>query len=175
MTEIEVKILEIDRDSVLARLQELGAKKSFDGEMLALFYDKNDENIAKKGDVLRLRKEGETTVLTYKKFVSQDGAKIMEEYETSVGDVSQMRKILALLNFEEKKKTRKFRTQYDLGDTHIVIDDYQDELARIPEFIEIEAPSLERMEEVVALLGFSTDQCLSWNTYHLMKHYKILA
>jgi len=174
VTEIEVKILEVDRPAVLARLKELGAQKSFDGEMLALFYDTKDENIDKKGDVLRLRKEGAETILTYKKFVSEEGAKIMEEYETSIGDVSQLRAILALLNFEEKKKTRKFRTQYDLGDTHIVIDNYQDELAVIPEFIEIEAPNLARMEEVVSLLGFKTEQCLSWNTYHLMKHYKIL-
>lgn len=174
LQEIEVKILEIDPDSIVKRLMELGAKKSFDGEMLALFFDKENDDIQKTGDVLRLRKEGDVTVLTYKKFVSQDGAKIMEEYETRVGDVDQMRTILDLLDFKVKKKTRKFRTQYELGDTHIVIDDYQDELAAIPVFIEVEAPNMERLQEVVQLLGYSTKDCLSWNTYHLMKHYKIL-
>lgn len=174
LQEIEVKILEIDRASVVNRLSQLQAKKSFDGEMLALFYDKEEENIQKKGDVLRLRKEGATTVLTYKKFVSEEGAKIMEEYETEIGDVDQMRTILNLLDLKVKKKTRKFRTQYDLGDTHVVIDDYQDELAAIPEFIEIEAPNMERLEEVVQLLGYTKEDYLSWNTYHLMQHYKIL-
>ena len=172
--EIEVKILEINRSSIVEKLLKLEAKKSFDGEMLALFYDREDDNIHKMGDVLRLRKEGDTTVLTYKKFVSQEGAKIMEEYETRVGDVEQMRTILDLLDFKVKKKTRKFRTQYDLGDTHVVIDDYQDELAAIPVFIEIEAPNMDRLEEVVRLLGYTKEDCLSWNTYQLMKHYNIL-
>ncbi|MEM8892205.1 MAG: class IV adenylate cyclase [Bacteroidota bacterium] len=173
MKEIEVKILEIDRKALVSRLEELGAEKSFDGEMLALFFDTEEGNIYKSGDVLRLRKEGEETVLTYKKFISQEEAKIMEEFETSIGDIVQMRAILDLLNFKVTKKTRKFRTQYELGDTHVVIDNYQDELEAIPEFMEIEAPGMERISEVLELLGYSVEDCKSWHTYDLIKHYKL--
>lgn len=173
MKEIEVKILEIDREAILKKLDALEAQKSFDGEMLALFYDDANGSIAQRQDVLRLRKEGGETVLTYKKFVSQEGAKIMEEYETKVEEVGQMQTILDLLGFQVGKKTRKFRTQFELGDTHIVIDNYQDELAAIPEFIEIEAPSEARMQEVVELLGFSAEDCKSWHTFDLVKHYKL--
>ena len=173
MKEIEVKILEIDRNALVSRLEELGAQKSFDGEMLALFFDTEEGEIYKSGDVLRLRKEGEETVLTYKKFISQGEAKIMEEFETSIGDIVQMRAILDLLNFKVTKKTRKFRTQYELGDAHVVIDNYQDELEAIPEFMEIEAPGMERIAEVLELLGYSVEECKSWHTYDLIKHYKL--
>ncbi|MCI4667581.1 MAG: class IV adenylate cyclase [Bacteroidia bacterium] len=169
--EIEVKILEIDRDQVEKRLLELGGVVSFDGEMTAWFFDTPDRQIKDRGDVLRLRKEGENSVLTYKKHISMGEAKVMEETETLVDDPEKMSEILMAAGFEVIKHTRKFRKEYALHEAHVVIDNYQDELGPIPEFIEVEAENMEVLKRVVEGLGFGMDQCLNWSTRELVKHY----
>ncbi|MDX1906477.1 MAG: class IV adenylate cyclase [Bacteroidia bacterium] len=171
MQEIEVKILEVDPSDIIARLTAAGATLRFDGEMYALFYDDSQGNITARGDVLRLRREGPETVLAYKRHISRDGAKVMEETETQVTSLEALHTILTQTGLQVIKKTRKHRIQYDLGDTHIVLDTYQDELAAIPTFMEIEAPDLTRLREVAALLGYTPEACLSWSTYELVKHY----
>ena len=173
MQEIEVKILEIDREKIETRLTELGAEKSFDDELHAIFFDFADKSITRGGGLLRLRKEGKETVLTHKKMIAKTTAKIMEETETRVEDIQQMATILNHLGLEQTRETRKFRTQYEWGGAHIVIDVYQDALAAIPPFIEIEAPGQEIINKVVETLGFSPEDCKNWHTYDLIAHYQI--
>ena len=171
MQEIEVKILGINREEIEAKLKDAGASISFDGEMLAMFFDTEDRTITARGDLLRLRKEGAKPVLTYKKFVGKTEAKIMEEFETVVSSVEEMVNIFSMLGLKVTEHTRKYRIQYDLGSSHVVIDDYQDELEAIPPFIEIEAPDMKSLYDTVALLGYQPADCLSWNTYDLVKYY----
>ena len=169
--EIEVKILEVNRKEVVSKLEKLGGIISFDAEMTAWFFDTKENEIKTRGDVLRLRKEGDESVLTYKKHLSRGEAKIMEEIETKVADAEAMKNFLLASGFELVKQTRKFRIQYDLPEAHVVIDNYQDELGAIPEFIEVEAHNIERLKEVVEALGYTMDDCLSWSTRELAKHY----
>ncbi|MEO0897612.1 MAG: class IV adenylate cyclase [Bacteroidota bacterium] len=169
--EIEVKILEVNRPEVEARIRQLGGKLTFDDEMIAWFLDDERGSIKSKGDVLRLRKEGEETVLTYKKHVSRGEAKIMEETETVVSHAEQTLDIFTSLGYQIIKITHKHRTQYDLGDVHVVFDNYKGDLADIPEFIEVEAPGMEKLESVVKQLGFSMKDCNNWSTRELVKHY----
>jgi predicted adenylyl cyclase CyaB len=171
MKEIEVKILDIDRKRVEAKLKALGAEKEFDGEMHAIFYDSPDGMIKAKGDVLRIRKEGDEVVLAYKEKVSKHGAKIMNEYETSVSNMEALRHILEHLGFQSFTETRKFRTEYILSGVKIVIDDYQDALSYIPVFLEIEAPDEAGISTVVEALGFDKKECTSWDTHDLVLHY----
>jgi predicted adenylyl cyclase CyaB len=171
MQEIEAKILEIDRAQTEQRLAEAGAVLSFDGELSARFYDLPDGSITRAGGVLRLRREGPQTVLTHKSLVSLGAAKIMEEIETAVADAEQTDRLLRALGYQVIKSTRKRRTQYELGDAHIALDAYGDELAYIPLFLEIEAPSLERLHEAAVQLGYSPADCRDWSTYDLIRHY----
>ncbi|MDX2284492.1 MAG: class IV adenylate cyclase [Bacteroidia bacterium] len=171
MQEIEAKILEIDRAQIELRLAEAGAVLSFDHELSARFYDLPDGSITRAGGVLRLRREGSQTVLTHKALVSLGAAKVMEETETGVADAHQMDRLLRALGYQVIKSTRKRRTQYDLGDVHIALDAYADELAYIPLFLEIEAPSLDRLHAAAAQLGYSPADCRDWNTYDLIRHY----
>lgn len=171
MEEIEVKVLEIDP----ARMQEtfiaIGAEKEFDQMFEATFYDLPDRSIKAKGEMLRLRIEGEQAVLTYKQPLSTDGAKVMKETETAVEDGEAMKSILAILGYQPIKHTLKRRIQYRWQDCHIVIDDYRAELAAIPPFIEIEAPSRERLTACLLALNIEPASALPWNTYDLARHY----
>lgn len=171
MQEIEVKILEIDRKQLEEKLSNLGAKLEFDIEMMALFFDWEDGSITQTGQVLRLRKEGTKTILTHKKAIASDQAKIMHETETEIADIEAMQAVFNQLGLLTIKKTRKFRAQYIWKQSHIVIDDYQDELSPIPVFLEIESPNVEELYEVVKALEYSREDCKNWNTYDLVKHY----
>jgi adenylate cyclase class 2 len=171
MQEIEVKILEIDPADLCRKLEALGAQKSFDGEMSAIFFDFPDGSIRNAGDVLRLRAEGDTSVLAYKKHISREGAKVMAEYETVVSEPHSMLEILRALGLSRIAGTRKHRIEYRLGDAHLVIDDYHDELAYIPPFLEIEAPGKDQLSALAQQLGFRPEDCLNWDTYDLVKHY----
>lgn len=171
MQEIEVKILEIDQGALEKKLLALGAEKHFEGELHAIFYDFEDASIKERGSVLRLRKEGSETKLTFKSPVSRDEAKIMNEYESGVEDMEAVQKILSHLSLKKAKETRKWRIEYLFGDCKVVIDDYQDDLAYIPVFMEVEAPDLATMKAVVRRLGYKIEDCKSWSTYELVEHY----
>ncbi|MEZ4777574.1 MAG: class IV adenylate cyclase [Bacteroidia bacterium] len=175
MKEIEVKILEINRQQVEETLQQLGAIKSFEGIMAATFFDYPNRSIQKKGGILRLRTEGDISMLTYKNPVEgeKSSAKVMEETETSIGDPEKLMVIFKKTGLLPFNHNHKIRTQYNLGSVHVVIDEYQGDLAGIPAFLEIEAPDETQLYEVVRQLGFKPEDCHSWSTYDLVQHYKV--
>ena len=169
--EVEVKILEIDRKSIEAKLLSLGARKTFEGVIYALMYDYPDERIRKNKDTMRLRKVGCRSFLTYKRYVKNDKAKIMQEHEVEVSDFEATRSILESLGLKVFDEIRKNRTTYELSGVHYELDTHLDKYAYIPEFIEIEAHDLETVYENAKLLGFSREQCMPWNLYDVVKHY----
>ena len=173
MTEIEVKILEIDQALIEQKLISLGATKTFDGVMRAVFFDFEDNSIALKGDLLRLRQEGESAVFAYKKNITQGETKVMEELETVVTDPQNLEAILSYLGIQATRVNEKHRVEYTLGDVHVVFDDYHGHLSAIPVFLEIEAPSEEKLFEMVRLLGYKPEDCNNWNTRDLIVHYGI--
>lgn len=171
MKEIEVKILEVDRAEVAQRLEVLKADHHFDGWLMATFYDFPDGRIRRAGDVLRLRTEGHETMLTYKRRISKEEAKIMEEQETRVASREATHAILTQLGMQPIKETRKHRAEYILEGSKVVIDDYEGDLGHIPVFLEVESPDLESLRRIVGLLGFREADCKNWSTEDLALHY----
>ncbi|MFK7972559.1 MAG: class IV adenylate cyclase [Bacteroidia bacterium] len=171
MQEIEVKILEIDSQAVVKTLLEKGFSHKQSGEYWATFWDDQEKGLSNSGRILRLRKECETNMLTFKRNISREGVKIMEEQQTEVADMKTAVHILEGLDYSIKSQTRKHRQVYRKGDIEVVIDDYKDELGHIPPFLEIEAPSEAAIHETMVLLNLKKDQALSWDTYGLVRHY----
>ncbi|MEO0468246.1 MAG: class IV adenylate cyclase [Bacteroidota bacterium] len=171
MQEIEVKILEIDVATIEKRLAEIGATKEFEHEFKAIFYDFPDGRIVQNKELIRLRKEGPQSVLTHKKALPSSTVKIMEETEIEVADFEVMDQILCKMGLLRTKETHKIRAQFQFRKVHIVIDNYQGDLANIPPFLEIEASNQTELEEMVEILGFRQEHCRNWNTYDLVKHY----
>lgn len=173
MKEIEAKILEIDRQQVVEKLKELGAIEEFRKEFYAIYYDSQDRSLTSGGKVIRLRKEGEESVLTFKqRSKGADGIKVMDEYETAVDDFGAMQEILKGLGYISILGMRKERTQYQLENAHIVIDHMLDEHSYIPVFLEIEAGSLTAVEAIAGQLGFDREQLNSMSVADLAEHYR---
>lgn len=175
MREIEIKILEINRAAVEQRLLALNAKKTFDGLLHAVFFDFSTGNIRKKKDVLRLRKQGDRTFLTYKKFISNTKTKSREEIETEVASFEQTRDILLALGLHPTLEMKKRRISYALGKLHCEFDRYEDEYGFIPEFLEIEGTTSKSVFALAKKLGFSKKDCKAWSANDLARHYRKLS
>jgi adenylate cyclase, class 2 len=171
MREIEVKILEIDTADVTAKLIALGARKTFDGEIHALYYDTPDSAIRGKETTLRLRKEGGRAVLAVKRDISDERAKVREELEVEVSDFATMKTMFEALGLRVWLEMRKHRISFELSGLHFDFDRYDGEYAYIPEFLEIEGSSLGVIHEYAALLGFSAGDCRPWDAVDIARHY----
>ena len=143
-TEIEERILEIDVDSTIKKLEELGAKKI--GEWFQRRYT-YDFNPRKYGQWIRLRTNGEETTLTYKNVETDkiDGTKELEIVVSSFEDTNEMLKILGYTpkNYQENKRIR-----YMYNDVEIDIDTWP----MIPTYMELEGPSVEKIKELEEIL-----------------------
>ena len=172
MQEIEVKILEVNREKVEEKLARLGARKIYDDDIQTFFFDFKDGRIVKTKDVLRLRKEQGKTELTYKKVHATQTAKNAEEYSVEVSNIETMQKILEYLGLVATEKMLKHRISYEVDNVRFDIDRYLDNYKFIPEFMEIEAENVDAIYKYAELLGFKPKDCLPWSTEELIRYYK---
>jgi len=136
--EIEIKFRIKDIDALSARLRELGFEQVTPRthEMNTLF-DLPGQPLRNRGDLLRLRKYGESWVLTHKsKGKGNNGPhKIRVETETRIQDGAKMEAILRGLQFEPSFRYEKFRAEWKGGQGNVVIDE-----TPVGTFGEIEGP-----------------------------------
>jgi len=168
MKEIEVKLLEIKKDEIIKKLEEMGAEKVSDGEMNVLIYDFPDERLTGNGDLVRLRGYEGDSILAFKRKISKGSTKIMAEYEVKIDNYENMKDILKELGLKILRDYSKHRTSYKLGDVHFDIDT----IPGIPTFMEIEAPDEETVKEFVVKLGFSLEDARPWTGKDLLKYYR---
>ena len=173
MKEIEVKILEINKEEVEKKLIELGAKKILDSNIHARIFDFDDDILENSNRLLRLRNEGDKFVLTFKEKISDKDAKINEETEVEVSDIEKMIKILNALDLKIKMEAKKHRTSYKIEGTRFEIDTPLEEFSHIPTYMEIEAKDVETIYKYAEIFGFTKEQCLPWGFSKLKDHYRL--
>ena len=143
-TEIEERVLEIDKDKVIKKLEELGATKAGEWFQKRYTYDFSPK---REGQWIRLRTNGEETTLTYKNVESNaiDGTKELEIVVSSFEETNEM---LEVLGYKHKNYQENKRIRYYLNDVEIDIDTWP----MIPTYMEFEADSIEKIKEVEELL-----------------------
>lgn len=171
MKELEIKILEIDRDQIVQRLESNGGRKVFDGLVESMFFDFPNKLLRSKSSILRLRTSGSQSALALKRTVDRSLINIQDEFEVTVSDWETMATILGSLGLVPWIEMKKHRTRYQIEDVHFEIDKYLDDFAYIPEFLEIEAPSIEKLYSYAALLGYSQKQCQKFDALELAEYY----
>jgi len=170
LKEIEVKILEIDVGKTEKKLEEMGAEKIFDGELINVYFDFPDGRLEKEGKILRLRKIGEKFILTYKKFINRDEAKVMEENEFEIQDFELMKEIFKEIGLFPIYELKKNRTTYELNRTHFEIDKYPN----IPAFLEVEGPDPDTIYELISKLGFLREEVNFYSIKEVLEYYGVL-
>jgi len=126
--EIEIKFRIANLDSLVDRLHELGLEQVTPRthEMNTLF-DLPGRPLRARGDLLRLRKYGESWVLTHKaksKEKEKDGPhKTRIETETRVENGEKIEAILRALQFEPSFRNEKFGAEWRVKEGHVGIDE----------------------------------------------------
>lgn len=167
MDEIEVKIIDINKQEVIRTLEKLKAVKVFEGKMQSSHFDREGK-LKHRGELLRLRKKGEVQLLTFKRKKEAKDVKICDEYETEISDAHAARQILGALGYEEVKTDIRNRTSYRIKNSLVEIDEYP----KIPAFLEVESPTREELKNIVHLLGYTEQQMKPWTRGQLLAHYR---
>lgn len=139
MLEKEIKILEIDKEKVIERLLNLGAKKKFEGYIHDVYYDfdaswAHMENMERR---FRIRKKWEEHLYTIKKREEDEHLKVAQEWEFKITDVEWFKRVLEKYGMKEVREKSKYRVSYEIDDFFFEIDEYEG----IPALLEIEGSS----------------------------------
>ena len=146
--EIEVRFLEINKDSIVQKLHTLGAHDC--GETMleeVIIYDSKLEWLDEHR-FIRLRKRGGKTVLTYKENKQQtiDSA---TEIEFDITDFNAAQLLFEKIELVCYRRQQKKRHTLTLGEVTIDIDTWP----RIPTYVELEGPSEETLRKTAHDLG----------------------
>jgi adenylate cyclase class 2 len=152
--ESEVKYYISDLPALERRLQSLGAQLVQPRvHEINLRFDVADGELVKTGQVLRLRQDSEAR-LTYKgPSQTEEGVRVRQEIEFIVSDHRAARAFLEALGYHVSMGYEKYRTSYDLGGAHVVLDEMP-----YGDFTEIEGPDPAIIQAVNQRLG------LDWET-----------
>lgn len=137
MPEIEIKILEIDGKKLRRMLHVHGAKLKYSGTMVAHFFR------GANGKKIRLRNLGSHVTLTAKERVNDDTMLHNHEHEVEVSSFETTAAILEMAGLRKYGDSIKTRESYTLDDITYDFDTYPG----IPEYLEIEAQSHEKVRE----------------------------
>ncbi len=169
MQEIELKILNINPQEIEKSLLAMGAKKEGPVLVIDKTFDFHNHILSKKNHGLRLRQMGENFFVTYKGGVQKGKvANIIEETETTVGDVQIFEKILTKLGMRCYKHREKKRTSYILPNIRCEVDEYPG----IPPYLEIEAPQKD-IVRIVEKLGYSLKDTTRGSVSKILKRYNV--
>jgi adenylate cyclase class 2 len=132
--EREVKLRFESADAARAAVAQLGAtlhrgRRLQDDRLL----DRDEHTLRSRGCALRIRRDGDVTVLTFKGPVMPGSMKMREEIETSAGDADVLTRIFEELGFEGRFRYQKYREDYRLAGVMVSIDE-----TPIGTFVELE-------------------------------------
>jgi adenylate cyclase class 2 len=179
MQEYEVKFLNIDVAEVESRLSSIGAVKAGEFAYRRRIFDYADLRLDKAGSWLRLRDEGDKVTLSFKRRLgmkgvgeSDDG---MEEIETVVQDFDKTGLILESVGLVEKFYQENSRVRWTKDDIEFDIEYWP----HLEPYLEIEAPSEERVAEGVRLLGLDPAEQKIYSNFQMyeakgvdLRHYQ---
>lgn len=172
-TEIEARLLNVDVEEFLNKIQQCQGK--FIGDWLQLRYCYDFKPVL-ENSWIRLRTNGKETTLTIKEVASAriDGTK---ECEIVVSDFKTTDEILNKLGYVARSKQENRRIQYILDGVEIDIDFWP----KLNPYVEFEAQSVEDIKKVCKKLSINFDKLTSLDVQSLylengidLKNYSIL-
>jgi adenylate cyclase, class 2 len=165
--EVEIKfaipdLKEIRRELRAARFREVTPRTH---EMNTL-YDGALRPLRRRGEVLRIRKFGDSWKLTHKSKGKAGRHKTREETETKVEDGKRLEEILGALGLKPSFRYEKFRSEWSDGAGYVVLDE-----TPIGNFGEIEGPP-RWIDRVAKTLGIARRQYITESYAKLFAQWK---
>lgn len=171
MEEIEAKFLDINPDEIQKKLGKIGAKKVGEYFYRRRVFDYPDFRLDKQGAWIRVRDEGDKITLNFKKRLgikTHDGTTSddsMEEIEIIVSDFDRTVAFLLAVGFIEKFYQETKRVRWMKGDIEFDIDTWP----KLKPYLEIEAPSWEKIDEAIKILGLNPENKKIFSTNQIYK------
>ncbi len=153
--EVEVKFPLRDRGELIRKLHDIGGSRlyaeTFEDNIV---LDRRGE-LRTKGALLRVRKFGKYSIVTYKGPMSMEGGiKSREEVQTGVESFELAIQLLDALGFKPVFRYQKFREVWRIKDVEIVLD-----RTPIGEYFDIEGP-IHLIRSISSELGMNMDQAI---------------
>lgn len=121
--EVEVKFLVPDLNALANKLHELGFRcETPSTHEVNTLYDLPGQKLRRQGELLRLRQYGDKWKVTHKAKGKTGRHKSRAEVETQVSDGKQMGGILRALGYSPSFVYEKFRSEWNDGQGHVVLD-----------------------------------------------------
>jgi len=155
-TEIEAKWLNVNHDKMRKKLKSAGAELVHaERRMTRKNFDYPDMKLEAIGGWVRVRDEGDKITLSYKQLNDRTlhGTK---EVNVTVNDFDKTCSFLKLIGLVTTAYQETKRESWVLGDTEIELDTWP----WIPTFVEIEAPSEEKLKSAAKMLGLDFSDAL---------------
>lgn len=162
-TEYEVRILDIDKEKIIKKLEELGAKKESEFNYKRRVYNFNPPTDYKW---IRLRTDGRKTTLTIKKIesFSIDGTK---EMEIEVSDFEETNKMLEEMGYKAHTYQENKRIRYVLNNVEFDIDSWP----YIPTYLEIEGKDEVSVKKMLEVLEVDKEKATSLDVQGVFKEF----
>ena len=149
MKEVEVKIRNIEKDEIIAKIVELGATKVFAGKVIDFRFDTPERDLSRQGKALRIRQKGKYIYLNLKgKKKSKEAIIGRDEIGVKISNFRTMQRILHELGYIKIFELVKYRTEYRLDDINFDIDEY----VGLDPILEIESDTYEKVEKYIKKL-----------------------
>ena len=183
MLEKEIKILEVNIDSLQEKLENFWAKKTFEGYIHDIYYDfpedKGKNKMEANKRIFRVRKKWDIHMYTIKRKRNKKSEwaekwlKIADEGEREITDIESFTKVLEKYGMKQIREKKKYRISYALDDCEFDIDDYfyGDDRALIPPLLEIEAKTKEQIQKWIKKLWLEKHKQVDWGSKKLFKNY----
>ncbi|MBS1841408.1 MAG: class IV adenylate cyclase [Acidobacteria bacterium] len=186
-SEREIKLRVKDLGAMKAALVRMGARTVGKGDGRVhewnIVFDTEGQKLAKKGRLLRIRKETANDgngpvrfILTFKKpceGAEQDshGHKVREEIETEVADGNALQRMMEGLGMPAWFSYEKYRTTMKLPSSELWAEGLTIEMDETPigNFLELEGPA-EAIDRAARVLGYSREQYITDSYLGLYLH-----
>lgn len=140
--EIEIRILNIDKEQFIKNIVSLGAKKVSEALQKRYVYDFNP---IQDNKWIRLRTNGEKTTLTIKEIVDKNAIDGTNELEVTVSDFNNTNSILEQLGYTHRNYQENYREVYSLDNVEISIDSWP----LIPTYVELESKNEKNIQSLL--------------------------
>ena len=154
-TEIEVRLLNIDKEDLITKLEKNGAKFIGDWHQIRYVYDFNPVDPNKW---IRLRTNGEVATLTIKE-VHDKTIEGTKELEIVVSDIETTHQILEKLGYERRSIQENKRIRYILNDVEVDIDTWPN----LNTYVEFEGNSEDQIKDIFNLLEYNYEDSTTDN------------
>ena len=156
--EIEAKLKVDSLEEIRKRLEELGAEFVAEQTQEDVLFDNADETLTKADSCIRLRKQTTNNrakyILTYKGAKEKSSFKKRREIETEISNAESMRDIFLALGYDKKLVVEKKRGLWKYGGCEVALD----HLKLLGDFVEIEGPNENAINDVQKILGLELIQ-----------------